>query len=166
MKYLKMGLPLLIIAFSILFLFLFLKPNPFKSPSQNQAPSSNAIATPAGTSEPVSWSSELLVVGKLEHIEKSPDCGLVHFGAIAKYTDLTVLQGAYTAKEIYVVHGCPEMPRQMYDKRSGDLDKFQVGDYHELHLTKTNVHHVESIVGDKGASQEEIYFCRIVNLKK
>ena len=111
-------------------------------------------------------SPELHVIGKLESIEKTPGCGIIYYGAISKYKDLTIIKGKYTAKELFVVHGCPEMSREGVLAGNGNLKKFVVGEFHELYLSKKNIHKIEVIVGAEGIPKEAIYFCKVANLKK
>jgi hypothetical protein len=114
-------------------------------------------------SPPAEISSELQVIGRLESIEKTPDCGTVHFGAIAKYTDLIIIKGKYAKKEIFVVHGCPEMPRKKYSPAAGNLKRFLIGDYHQMFLSKINTYRIEVIEGDKGIAEDQKYYCVAVN---
>lgn len=96
---------------------------------------------------PLSHSSELTVVGQLTYIATPlSGCGFIHFGAVAEYSDLKILEGKSSEDTIYVIHGCPELKRSEYAKDSGTLESFQTGDYHLLHLTLQNIYHVEAIV--------------------
>jgi len=81
----------------------------------------------------------------LKQISTPPGCGEFLFGAVAEYTNLKILNGQYFKDTIYVVHGCPEIPRNNYANGSGNLAFFQVGDYHILHLTSENVFTIEII---------------------
>jgi hypothetical protein len=108
----------------------------------------------------------LVVLGKLLRInERVPACGIIHWGSLSEYGDLTILSGKYTGSKIYVVHGCIEMPRKMYaGEKSGVLDKFLIGDYHKLALNTKNLYKVESILnGDIDPGTAPIYFCRRVD---
>jgi hypothetical protein len=88
---------------------------------------------------PASPTNEIVIVGRLESIQDTPGCGIFHWSAVAKYTDLQITSGIYPYDVVYVMHGCPELKRSEYAKDSGDLESFNVGDYHELHLTKQNI---------------------------
>ncbi len=103
-------------------------------------------ATTPMTIEPVridsttfpSPSDELRVIGQLKYISTPPHCGYFHIGAVAEYTDLKIINGSYLQDKIYVVHGCPELARNEYANASGNLESFQIGDYHVLYLTSQN----------------------------
>lgn len=116
-----------------------------------------AMPTPAGSS------AALHLVGRLVHLAETVHCGRLHFGAVAEYTDLTVLSGTYTAPTIFVVQGCPEMPRNQYAEGSGDLEIFRGGDYHELHLTQQNLSGVAVQPGNLAVPAGGLYFCQTVN---
>lgn len=135
-----------------------------------------AACTPASTPIKISGtlappSEELIVVGRLERITQPVGCGYLHTGAIAEYTDLRVLKGKYLKDTIYVIHGCPELPRNEYAKGSGTLTSFQEGGYHLLHLTLQNVYEI-GVVSSEGIeiSMDQIeregmlYFCSQVDL--
>ena len=112
---------------------------------------------------PILPSDEVVIVGRLASIQATPGCGLVHFSAVAEYTDLRVISGTYPYDTVYVMHGCPELTRRQYAQGSGDLESFNVGDYHELHLTKENVYHtMEHSNGPY--PKDRLYFSRVVNL--
>jgi hypothetical protein len=109
-------------------------------------------------------SAELVIVGRLVRIEDTLQCGIFHFGAVAEYTDLTVLRGTYPYETIFVTHGCPELKRSEYAEGSGDLEVFRTGDYHELHLTQQNVYDVSTYPTDLKDLSEGLYFSSVVNL--
>ena len=108
-------------------------------------------------------SDELILIGRLTHINETLYCGIIHTGSIAEYSDLQVLDGSYFKKTIYVVQGCPELKRSEYSKNGGDLESFRVGDYHLLYLTKQNIYRIEGFINDtrKGFP---LYFCQRVDL--
>ncbi len=87
----------------------------------------------------------------------------MHLGTVAEYSDLTVLSGEYTDTVIFVAHGCPTLSRKEYAEGSGDLESFEVGDYHELYLTTQNIRNIEYIFGAESL-KKPLYFCRVVNL--
>jgi len=126
------------------------------------APTATAILR----SEPTPPSVELIVMGRLVRMSDPPDCGVFHFGAVAEYSDLTVLSGTYAHDVVFVIHGCPELRRSEYAAGSGDLESFRVGEYHELHLTSQNVNKVEIYPGDIKPTEGLLYFCKTVNLYK
>jgi hypothetical protein len=98
-------------------------------------------------------------------IADTPPCGIFHWGAVAEYTDLTVVQGAYSGSTILVVHGCPELPRREYAEDGGTLESFRVGDYHLLQLTR-RVPARGVLWGEvsPAAAEGPLYFCRAVDL--
>jgi hypothetical protein len=106
---------------------------------------STVFTEPTASPTPAPVSVELVLTGRLSNISKPPYCGYVFSGAIAEYTDLQVLSGSYPSDTIYVVHGCPEMPRNEYSAESGTLTSFETGDYHLLFLTTENVFKIEMI---------------------
>ena len=87
--------------------------------------------------------NDLIITARLDTITVTPHCGTFYWGATAKYTDITILQGQYDYLSIFVIHGCPELARSADD---GTLQKFKIGEYHRLVLTKENVHKIENIV--------------------
>jgi hypothetical protein len=91
-------------------------------------------------------SNSLVVIGRLKRIVHTPDCGYIHFGALAEYDSVRVVQGVYNAKSIFVIHGCPELSRSEYAKESGSLQVFRIGDYHRLELVIQNIHKVECVI--------------------
>jgi len=91
--------------------------------------------------------TKLTIAGTLSQIATCKHCGYFHFGAVAEYTDLEVVEGDFSQDTIYVIHGCPEMSRNTYAANSGDLEKIEIGARHLLHLAKENVYKIESIVG-------------------
>jgi len=112
---------------------------------------------------PAAPSDEVVIVGRLESIQPTVDCGIVHASAIAKYTDLQVINGTYPYDTVYVIHGCPKSKRSDYSPGSGNLESFKVGDYHELHLTKENVYHTMDYP-NAPYPKDRLYFSRVVNL--
>ena len=107
---------------------------------------------------PISQLDELIVVGRLKSISAPGHCGFIHFGGTAEYEDLQIISGKYSKDKIYVVHGCPELPRNEYASGSGSLTSFREGDYHVLHLTSKNVYQVGSI--DWGSIQLPVDFSK------
>jgi hypothetical protein len=66
-----------------------------------------------------------------------PHCGTLHLGEAMKYQVVTVEHGKLTEKIIWVAHGCPAMPRSMYNgPHAGNLQAFKIGDVHRLRLTR------------------------------
>ncbi len=108
-------------------------------------------------------SEELVIVGQLIHIDKTPACGTGLWGAVAEYSVVTVQSGTYSEKTIHVVHGCPEIMRGEYIEGSGSLVSFQINDYHMLELTKQNVYDVTVYPGETEFSVDSIYFCKKVD---
>ncbi len=129
------------------------------------APSRPPITQDESTVVSTDPPQDLMIVGRLVSILDTPGCGIVHWSAVAEYTDLQVINGTYPYNVIYVIHGCPELKRSEYAKGSGDLESFNVGDYHELHLTKENVYQTMKLLNDPHPS-DQLYFCREVNLYK
>ena len=117
---------------------------------------------------PIPISEELIVVGRLARISSPPSCGYIHFGAVAEYTDLIVIEGKYAGGTIYVVHGCPELPRNEYAEDSGNLKSFQVGDYHllRLHLTRDEPEKGMKVFSEglELPKDATLYFCSQVDL--
>ncbi len=101
-------------------------------------------------------------MARLIRIEHTPDCGILHLGATAEYSDLQVLNGIYPHRTIYVIHGCPELKRSEYGEDGGNLESFRAGDYHMLYLTKQNMYHVGTSF--EGTPPENYYFCKKVDL--
>lgn len=62
--------------------------------------------------------------------------GITHVASVMSYRPVAVREGTYSGERLYVVHGCPEMPRSMYPEGGGTVAAFAVGDLHELVLTK------------------------------
>lgn len=61
---------------------------------------------------------------------------ITHAASVMTYRPVAVREGAYSGERLYVVHGCPEMPRSMYPEGVGSLTVFAVGDLHDLVLAK------------------------------
>lgn len=79
---------------------------------------------------------ELVVLARLSHRgDAIPDCGILHLAVVMKYQITKVLSGAHEESTLYVVHGCPALPRKDYAAEAGDVVRFQVGDVHRLSLT-------------------------------
>ncbi len=137
-------------------------PNPV---APSQAPIVQDTPTIAPTPRLTYPSADLVIVGRLASIQNTPGCGVIHWSTVAEYTDLQVISGKYPYDVVYVIHGCPELKRSEYAQGSGDLESFNVGDYHELHLTKGNVYHTMDY-SDEPYPKDRLYFCRVVNLYK
>lgn len=94
---------------------------------------------PADATMPVA-AGPLVIVGRLDGDgirpdAPPPDCGVLHVAVPMRYQVVQVEKGAYTAEWIVVIHGCPEMTRQMYGGADGgDLVSFRPGDLHRLEL--------------------------------
>ncbi len=154
----------------IAFLLLFLLPT---ACTLNVTPSPTSTATVSPTGEPtlvpatptpastLPPSSELVVLGRMVSMRRSVACGIIHGGGVAEYTDLIILSGVYYSDTIFAIHGCAELARSEYFKGSGNVESFNVGDYHELHLTKQNVYGIG--VWPVGTPEGSTYFCKIVN---
>lgn len=79
---------------------------------------------------------ELAVVARLTNLgNPSPDCGDMHLAVVMKYEIAKVRSGTHPEATLYVVHGCPELPRKNYEAEAGTVTSFKVGDMHELSLT-------------------------------
>jgi hypothetical protein len=117
------------------------------------------------TPPPTSPSNKVVLIGQLLSIQDAPDCGIVHWSAVAEYTDLQIISGTYPYDVVYVIHGCPELKRSEYAQGSGDLESFNVGDYHELHLTRENVYHTMDHSNEL-YMKDRLYFSKVVNLYK
>jgi hypothetical protein len=82
----------------------------------------------------------LVIVGRLDGDgiradRPAPDCGTMHVAVPMRYAVVSVERGSYPDPWIIVVHGCPEMTRQMYGGADGgDLVSFRPGDLHRLEL--------------------------------
>jgi len=121
--------------------------------------------TPAAIPTSTVPSAEVIVIGRLESIQDTPGCGIIHWSAVAKYTDLQIASGIYPYDVVYVMHGCPELKRNEYAKDSGDLESFNVGDYHELHLIKQNIYQTMEH-SNEPYPKDRLYFCQQVNYYK
>jgi hypothetical protein len=93
----------------------------------------------------VNIENDFEIVAKLVDIHERAGCGVIHYGGIAEYTDIRVLKGKYSQQKVYVIHGCTEIKRTNYVKGSGNLESFQIGDYHKLNLTLQNIYRIESV---------------------
>jgi hypothetical protein len=113
-----------------------------------------------------STKAELVIVGRLVRIDDSPHCGIWHWGAIAEYTDLTILSGSYAYDTVLVIHGCPELKRGDYAEGSGDLEAFVARDYHELHLTQDNVYGIGLHPTSDQKLAGRLYYSQEVNFYK
>ena len=51
-----------------------------------------------------------------------------------RYEVLRVEHGNYTARTLYAIHGCPDMPRARYADGAGTLERLTVGEVHRLSL--------------------------------
>ena len=126
-------------------------------PADVRAPATSMVIMRTELAPPVPQPGDLVIVGRLDYISTPPGCGYIHFGAVAEYSDLKIVNGKYPYDTIYVIHGCPELARSEYAKGSGTLTSFRVGDYHVLHLTLQNVYQIETIVtGEKLAKLRDV----------
>jgi len=115
--------------------------------------------------------ADLVIVGRLERIAQSPNCGHLYCGAIAKYSGIRIIQGTFDSQVIYVIHGCPELRRSEFAKGSGNLEAFHVGDYHRLELSKINIYKIGSIFDADSTGNIEhpdslTYYSGTVDLEK
>ncbi len=112
-----------------------------------------------------SYAEDLVVIGKLVYLDDAiSNCGLLHVGSLAKYNDIQFVDGKYNGSILHVIHGCVELSREKYDKDSGTLQHFKVGDYHRLVLTKKNIYKIEVDLKQFSSKSNEIYFCKRVDL--
>ena len=107
----------------------------------------------------------LVLVGRLTHIAASPGCGGYHFGGVATYTDLEIVEGEYQHRSVEIIHGCPELSREDYAEGSGDLREFRAGDYHRLTLVDTRKFEGVVVEG-KGKRTAPRYYCEHVALER
>jgi hypothetical protein len=96
---------------------------------------------------------ELVVVGRLLRTAgEGPDCGTLHVAIEMEYELLRVEQGSHDGRRILVVHGCPEMTREMYGgPEAGTLTAFRVRDVHRLELVRAPPNGVSIIPFRNGA---------------
>jgi hypothetical protein len=97
--------------------------------AQADAPAKRAAPDPA----------DIIVVAKLvERPSKGlPMCGILHVAEAMRYQVITVERGKLAEKILWVAHGCPDMPRSMYNgKQAGTLTQFKIGDVHRLRITR------------------------------
>lgn len=98
-----------------------------------------AAPSPADAAAP-GTPGALVIIGRLDgdgirSDRPAPDCGTMHFAVPMRYAVVEVEQGTYAEPWIVVIHGCPEMTRQMYaGADGGDLVSFRPGDLHRLEL--------------------------------
>lgn len=83
--------------------------------------------------------NDVFLSGRL--IELSPagfDCGMLSVASTSRYL---VTQGPadLQGKEIQVLVGCVELPRDRFNSSAGDLQEFVVGQVHHLALTDRNI---------------------------
>jgi hypothetical protein len=67
---------------------------------------------------------EVVVVAKLVERSKAtlPHCGILHVAEAMRYEIIMVERGKLTGKTLWVAHGCPAMPRTVYNgKQAGTL---------------------------------------------
>ena len=97
-------------------------------------------AAPPAPADAAGKPGPLVIVGRLDGDgmradRPAPDCGTMHFAVPMRYAVVEVEQGTYAEPWIVVIHGCPEMTRQMYaGADGGDLVSFRPGDLHRLAL--------------------------------
>jgi hypothetical protein len=59
--------------------------------------------------KPAAARGDLVIVGRLAEISRgAPHCGGFYFTTAVRYEVLRVLQGSYSAPELYAIHGCVE----------------------------------------------------------
>jgi len=81
--------------------------------------------------------AELYLVAKLVDMQACPATSSSrHYGLVMKYEVKDILEGDYSKKYAYVLHGAPELPRYTYYKFSGTLAKFEIGGVHRLRVKK------------------------------
>ena len=69
--------------------------------------------------------NDIIIVGELKKINyNTSPCGVFHFGSLSEYKVIKLIKGDYKFDKIYIVHGCIELPREIYKKRTGTLKKF------------------------------------------
>src|SRR5512138_2917291 len=80
-------------------------------PADVTAPATRIVVMRTELAPAVPWPGDLVIVGRLDYISTPPPphCGYIHFGAVAEYSDLKIINGKYPYDTIYVVHGCPEL---------------------------------------------------------
>jgi len=106
--------------------------------------------------------ADLIVVAKLVAIEPARGCGRFHFSEAAEYTDITTLKGSWTTDRLRVVHGCTELPRSQYANGAGTLERFTVGDYHRIELTRYDVYKTgHRLKAESNASVADYYALRV-----
>src|SRR5688572_9445244 len=97
-------------------------------------------STPQRAGAPSAPAYDVIVLAKLVErtARNAPMCGVLHVGEAMRYQVITVERGKLTDKTIWVIHGCPEMPRSMYGGiHAGTLQQFKLGDVHRLRLRRT-----------------------------
>lgn len=85
-------------------------------------------------------------------------CGGYKLGVVMKYEVDVLLEGNYEGKEIYVVHYCPEIPRAKFSADAGTLEKFQVGDKHQMVLRPWDTAQAD-VFDDFAETDRVIYEC-------
>jgi len=77
-----------------------------------------------------------LVAELIDRGERVPACGFLHLAVVMRYRPISVSKGSFSGENLYVVHGCPDMPRRSYGADAGTLQAFRVGDRHHLVLSR------------------------------
>jgi hypothetical protein len=87
------------------------------------------------TSAPVEISGAAVVAELVDRGPAVPGCGVFHVRVVMRYRVKQVLRGDVPAgAEIFVIQGCPELPRAAYRAGSGNLTVFKRGDWHRMTL--------------------------------
>jgi hypothetical protein len=119
------------------------------------------FASAAASHEPA---QELVVRGRL--LDRGPttsDCGMFHFAVVMKYRLMEVLAGQHPQTIIYVMHGCPELPRPQYGAEAGTLVHFKVGEIHRLVLQRSPPPGVDVVADVFKKSRDTRYWVRRVD---
>lgn len=104
------------------------------------------------------------------YLAVAPPCVHFHWGVVAQYSTLNVVEGSYSSDKVYVIHGCPEVKRTVYSERAGNLQAFHIGDLHRLRLTRMNIFKIGTIVDSDSSGRiehpdDQTYFAKTVDLE-
>ncbi|MBK6519101.1 MAG: hypothetical protein IPM79_38590 [Polyangiaceae bacterium] len=104
--------------------------------THSAGPPPHALAT-TDIAQPANGSAEATVVARLRWLPEGPGfhCGVLHVATVMQYEIVRVESGRVAGKNLFVAHGCAELPRAQYRQGAGTLTAFRVGELHRLVLT-------------------------------
>jgi hypothetical protein len=99
--------------------------------------------------------AELVVLARLADAgTPGLGCGVLHLAVVMRYEVIKIVSGHQEGRTLYVVHGCPELPRTVYRRDAGTVAAFKVGDVHRLSLATRGAPFLDGEAIDALASEK------------